>query len=194
MRAFAAIELPETIRARLQEEIGRLRQAGGCASWVRPEHMHLTLRFLGEIAEEQKTAISGMLRDICATADPLQLAVEGIGAFPNTRRPAVVWAGVRLVMGDLIGLQQKIEQAARNIGLGTDNKPFHPHVTLARIRDLAFSERLAKAVRDRADGGTVAFGDEFEAFAVALFHSDLKPGGPVHTRLEEYPLSCKSCL
>ncbi len=193
MRSFVALELPEAVRVRLQEEIGRLRRAGGCASWVRPEHMHLTLRFLGEIGEEQKTALSRMLRDVCATAVPMQLAVEGIGAFPNPRRPAVVWAGIRVVMGDLAGLQQRIEQAARDIGLGPDNKAFHPHVTLARIRDLAASGGLAKAVAERADGEMVSFGDEFQTAAVALFRSELKSGGPVHTRLEEFPLLCKPC-
>ena len=194
MRAFVAIELPEAIRTRLQEEVGCLRRAGGRASWVRPEHMHLTLRFLGEITQEQKQAFSQALRDACALVSPFELAVEGIGAFPNTRRPAVVWAGIRLVTGDLFGLQKSVEQAARNIGLGPDNKPFHPHVTLARIRELAFSGGLARAVSDRADGETVTFGGEFQASSVALFHSDLKPGGPVHTRLEEFPLSCKPCL
>ncbi len=194
MRAFVAVELPEATRFRLQEEIIRLRKAGGRVSWVRPEHMHLTLRFLGDITEDQKTAIAQTLLGVCADAVPMRLAVEGIGAFPNLRRPAVVWAGIRLVEGDLAGLQSKIEQTARKIGLVPDNKPFHPHVTLARIRDLSLAGGLAEAMRDRAGGDTPAFGDEFEAAAVALFRSDLKPGGPEHTRLEEFSLSCNSCL
>jgi 2'-5' RNA ligase len=156
--------------------------------------MHLTLRFLGEITEEQKSALSQSLRDLCAGMPPLRLAVEGIGAFPNLRKPDVIWAGFRQVAGDLAGIQQAIEQAALNIGLKRDNKPFHAHVTLARIRDHAGSEELAQAVKARAEGPPPVFGDEFQVETVALFQSDLKPGGPVHTRLEEFPLSCKPCL
>jgi 2'-5' RNA ligase len=193
IRAFVSVELPHTARLLLHEEIFLLRKAGGRASWVRPEHLHLTLRFLGEITQEQKEAFSRHLRDLCANTPPMQLAVEGFGAFPNVRKPAVIWAGIRQVAGDLAGLQQKIEQAALGIGLDPDNKPFHPHVTLARIRELAGAAGLVQAVKDRADGPVPVFGDEFQAAAVALFRSDLKPGGPEHTRLEEFPLSCKSC-
>ncbi len=193
MRAFVSVELPESTRLLLQEEIVRLRKAGGRASWVRPEHMHLTLRFLGEITQDQKAAFAGTLSGLCADASPIQLAVEGIGAFPNVRKPAVVWAGIRQVAGDLAGFQQRIEQAARDIGLAPDNKPFHPHVTLARIRELAASAGLVQVVKERTDGSPPTFGDDFQAAAVALFRSDLKPGGPVHTRLEEFPLSCKPC-
>lgn len=193
MRAFVAVELPAAVRLLLQEQVFLLRKAGGRASWVRSEHMHLTLRFLGEITEEQKAAFSQSLFELCAGMSPMQLAVEGIGAFPNLRRPAVVWAGIRQISGDLAGFQQQVEHAARGVGLEPDNKPFHPHVTLARIRELAASTGLVQAVKDRADGPSPAFGDEFKAAAVALFRSDLKPGGPVHTRLEEFPLSCKSC-
>ena len=198
-RLFIAVPVADDVRAAVGDLMAGVarasieERASGQPRWVRVEGLHLTLRFLGEIGEEQKTALSRMLRDVCATAVPMQLAVEGIGAFPNPRRPAVVWAGIRVVMGDLAGLQQRIEQAARDIGLGPDNKAFHPHVTLARIRDLAASGGLAKAVAERADGEMVSFGDEFQTAAVALFRSELKSGGPVHTRLEEFPLSCKPC-
>ncbi len=194
IRAFVSVELPEPVRLLLQEEGFVLRKAGGRASWVRPEHMHLTLRFLGDIPEAQKTAFSQYLRTRCAGMDAVRLAVEGIGAFPNLRKPDVVWAGIRAVAGDLSGLQQAVEEAALNVGLKPDGKPFHPHVTLARIRDRSASAGLVQAVKERADGPMPVFGDEFRADSVALFRSDLKPGGPVHTRLEEFPLSCKPCM
>jgi len=193
IRAFISIELPEPVRLLLQEEVFLLRKAGGRASWVRAEHMHLTLRFLDEITEEQKSALSECLRNVCTNSTALKLAVEGLGAFPNLRKPDVIWAGVRLVEGNLTALQQGIEQAAETVGLHPDNKPFHPHVTLARIRDRRVSEALVQAVRERAEGPPPVFGDEFRVGTVALFRSELKPDGPVHTRLEEFPLSCKSC-
>lgn len=194
MRLFVAVELPEATVLLLQEEILCLRQAGGRASWVRPEHMHLTLRFLGEVNEEQKTIFSMRLRDLCAGTPAFRLTVEGFGAFPNQHRPAVLWAGVREVTGKLAGLQREIEQTAQSIGLDPDGKPFHPHVTLARIRELSGAAGLVEAVKNRAGRAPVSFGDEFRAEAVALLRSDLKPGGPVHARLEEFPLSCNSCL
>ncbi len=188
MRAFIALELPQTTILRLQREIADLRGACGRASWVRPEHMHLTLRFLGEISEEQKSALSQSMRQLCTGVPPMRLAVEGLGAFPNTRRPAVVWAGIRQVAGDLSVLQNGVERVARELGLDPDDKPFHPHVTLARIRDVSASAGLVAMVHHRVLAAPAAYGDEFRARAVALFRSDLKPGGPVYTRIEEFSL------
>ena len=194
MRAFLAMELPDAVRGALQNEVRRLRGAGARASWVGPEQMHLTLRFLGDITESQRTSLSRQLERICADYEPVRLAVSGLGAFPNPRRPSVVWAGVRLMAGELNALQWAMETAVRASGLAPEGKPFHPHITLARIRDLGASSGLVSELAASAGEPARPFGDAFEVKTVALFGSELKPGGPFHTRLEEYCLSCSRSL
>ncbi len=188
MRAFLAIELPEAVRRVLAEEARLLRHAGGRASWVRPENMHLTLRFLGECDGERLAALTPLVSAACGAHPAPSLSVAGLGAFPTPARPSVVWAGIRVLSGDLKELQGAIEKACTSAGFTPDDKPFHPHVTLARVRGHAAPSELARALNERIDAGSQPYGDEFTAAAVALFSSELKPGGPVYTRLAEHPV------
>lgn len=190
MRAFLAMELPEPVRSALDDEVCRLKSFGARASWVPSVQMHLTLRFLGDVSPAQRTALGPKLAQICADYATVRLAVEGLGGFPSLKRPVVIWAGVRLIAGELHAMQRAMEEAARAAGLVPEEKPFHPHVTLARIRDLRASSGLVSRLSDCTGEPVRAFGDEFEVKTVALFESTLKPGGPVHTRLEEFRLAC----
>ena len=135
MRAFVAIPLPEAIRAELGALCRRLQRAETRATWVRPGRMHLTLRFLAEIDAETARAYAVRLAARTRKCEPVRLAVTGTGAFPNPRRPSVLWAGVTALEGDLDALHHAAEHAARRAGLEADARKFHPHITLARIRD-----------------------------------------------------------
>jgi len=135
MRSFVAIELPGRVRESLAALRERLRKSGAAASWVREENMHLTLRFLGDVAEPDLERLSETLGEALRPFSPLTLRIQNLGAFPNPRRPNVIWAGVETLSGTLLEVQAAVEAAARAIGLPPDDKPFHPHITLARIRD-----------------------------------------------------------
>ncbi len=186
MRAFVAIEIPAEVREALTALRDQWRQSGARASWVRPENMHLTLRFLGEISWEQIEQMAVRLEAAYAAMPALMLAVRGAGAFPNRRKPGVLWVGVQALSGDLAAVQQCAEEAAHGIGLPPETKAFHPHITLARIRDArqigALPELIAAA--EHFDGGA------FSAGAVSLFESELRPGGPIYRRRREFHLSC----
>jgi len=122
---------------------------------------------------------------------PLELVAEGLGAFPSLRRPSVLWAGVRALSGDLLAVQRAAEACAAAIGLSPEPKPFHPHLTLGRVRAPRGLAPLLEAFAELA-AAAPRFGDAFPAPAVALFQSELKPGGAVYTRLEEISLQWRS--
>ena len=194
LRTFIAIELPEPVKEALHGLNGRLRDSGARATWVKPENMHLTLRFLGEVEAERVEKLAAILTDACQGKPPFTLAVRGIGAFPNPRKPEVIWAGAEPLEGPLAEVRIAAENAARAIGLPPDDKAFRAHLTLARLRD----RRAAKALE--VGGWTVGSrlreylererdfaAGEFTVRSVSLFSSELTPHGPVYRRLEEFP-------
>ena len=184
MRTFIAIELPDAIKAVLHELIGRLSKSGARAAWVRPEQMHLTLRFLGEITPADALRIEELLALRYERVKPFELHVRGAGAFPNIHRPSVVWAGI--IGGEALDAVQMIaEEEACALGLPRERRPFKPHLTLARIKEAEQGKRLASFLsRERDfDGGA------FQVAGVSLFSSELTPQGPIHRRLREYPFA-----
>jgi len=144
MRAFVAIEMPEEIKAGLLGAQKRLREARVRASWVKPEAMHLTLRFLGDISAGESERLADFLAPRFAEAEPVAMRVHGVGAFPNVRKPGVVWAGVEPWEGPLETVFGIAEAGAMAIGQKAEGRGFHPHVTLGRVRD------------DRRGGGRAA--------------------------------------
>jgi RNA 2',3'-cyclic 3'-phosphodiesterase len=189
IRCFLALEIPGTVRTGLAELAEPFRSAGLKAAWVRPENLHLTLRFLGGVGEARLRDLAVRLRCVCAEQPALRLAVRGIGAFPNQRRPAVLWAGAEVLDGDISALHKAVEKAVRAAYIPPDNRRFHPHITLARFRGQHWHGRLPELLR-KAEKSAAEAGDAFPVASVTLFRSDLKPGGPVYTQLEEFDLSC----
>lgn len=185
MRAFIAIEIPDAVRESMGALRDQWRDSGVRAAWVRPENMHLTLRFLGEVSHDQVARLRETLDTAYAAMPALCLAIRGAGAFPNPRRPSVLWVGVHALSGDLAAAQQCAEDAARGIGLAADNKAFHPHITLARIRDARQAGPVQELVAAAADFDGGAFAVE----TVSLFESELRPSGPLYRRLREFRLS-----
>ncbi|MBX7256784.1 MAG: RNA 2',3'-cyclic phosphodiesterase [Candidatus Hydrogenedentes bacterium] len=196
MRAFVAIEIPEEIRMRLLDVQQNLRESRLRASWVKPGAMHLTLRFLGEIGEADAETYLEHVAPAFAEVSAFDLTVRGVGAFPNARRPTVVWAGVTPADGALEAAFRIAEAGAVAIGQKPENRRFHPHVTLARIKD----DRDKASGRGAKDAGDPAierlaalmrreqstlFG-AFTAKSVSLFSSDLRPQGPVYTCIKEF--------
>jgi len=183
VRSFIAIELPEAVRESLSRLSARLRESGVNASWVRPSNIHLTLRFLGEVDEEGLDRLTRILTEHYASVSPFPLSVRGTGAFPNLRRPSVIWAGVEPAEGALTEVQATAEAAAQAIGLPEESKSFHPHLTLARIRVPRGIEPLLARLQDEKDFS----GGDFTANAVSLFSSELTPRGPIYRCLKEFP-------
>ncbi len=185
MRAFIAIELPDTIKAALHELIGRLREAEARVSWVRPEHMHLTLRFLGEITPADALRLEELLALRYQGMKHFELQVCGTGAFPNIHRPSVIWAGITGSGNALDAVQAIAEEEACALGLPRERRPFTPHLTLARIKEAEYGKRLMPYLSRERDFE----GGAFPVAGVSLFSSELTPQGPIHRRLREFLFS-----
>ncbi|HIJ65372.1 MAG TPA: RNA 2',3'-cyclic phosphodiesterase [Candidatus Hydrogenedentes bacterium] len=182
MRTFIAIELPEPIRRELAALGAALRQSGVRASWVTADRIHLTLRFLGEIDPEDADHLSEILTQHYAGHESFRLRVAGVGAFPNLKRPSVVWVGVGPSEGGLSSAHAIAETAAQTIGLAPEKKRFNAHLTLARVREARDIAPLVELIT-RHSGFC---GGEFDVTGVALFSSKLTPNGPVYKRLKDF--------
>ncbi len=189
IRAFIAIALPESTRTALDAFAARLRKDAVRARWVNPEAMHLTLCFLGDISPEQTITVRAYLRDACRAVSGPALLTRGIGAFPSLRKPSVFWAGVETLEGDLAAVQRVAASCAQAVGIPPDDKAFHAHVTLARIRKRQDAGIFADALTPYLDtAGALTFGHEFKAANVVLFSSTLTRRGPVYRPVEEFSL------
>ncbi|HPG69107.1 MAG TPA: RNA 2',3'-cyclic phosphodiesterase [Candidatus Hydrogenedentes bacterium] len=188
MRSFIAIELPDSVRDLLAALVARLRQSGAKASWVKAENAHLTLRFLGDVAEHDLNRLAEWLTLAYRECPPFSLGIAGTGAFPSIRRPEVVWVGVAPVEEPLLKVQAFAERGAVHIGLTPETRVYRPHLTVARIRDRHRTGRLPSMLEEEQ-----AFSaGEFEVGHVSLFHSQLTPSGPIYRKLREFPLCSTS--
>jgi len=185
IRTFIAIELPQTIVSFLAGIQDRLKSSGMSARWVRPENIHLTLKFLGNIhTEDIDNAIAAMDRAV-AGKGPIHLKTGQLGVFPNRRRPRVLWAGIGGQSERLCRLHDTLEEHFNLMGFPKETKPFRGHLTLGRFKGRIDTTSL-RSVKDE----TAAMqSTPFIADAICLFKSDLKPGGAVYTKLDRKALS-----
>ncbi len=150
-------------------------------SWSRPEQWHLTLRFLGDVAEEQIEPLLARLTTI--EVEPFILPIEGVGTFPPNRPPRVVWVGIGAGHPRLFQLRQRVDDAVLAVGVDLDARTFHPHVTLARCGG-DVGAGLTQWLHDHRDFAAPPI--RVESFA--LFRSELQPQGAVHTLVRSFPL------
>jgi 2'-5' RNA ligase len=178
MRLFVAIELPNEIKDELASLQKELRQAQAEVSWTKPENLHLTLKFLGEVGTERVEQIEQAYAEAARASKPLSLATHETGFFPNLRRPRVVWAGLQGDLDELLALQNKLETQFATLGFTHELKPFQPHLTLGRIKT---TKNVAPLVA-RAEAYQLPT-LSFTASELVLMQSQLHPGGSIYTPL-----------
>jgi len=188
LRCFVAIELEDDIREAIRrtQALLKVAQAGKYGRWVRPEGIHLTLKFLGDVPENRVELIADAIRKAATDLAPFPLFFGKLGCFPNLRAPRVTWVGVDDPSGDLRRLQRDVETNLSDLGYPPEKRAFHPHLTLARTRRVTRGEQaaLGELVRrthlDRLG--------EMEVAEVSLMRSELQPSGSVYTQLAAAPL------
>ena len=157
----------------------------GDVRWVRPESIHLMLKFFGDIRDGEVENISTVAGRAAADVGPFELAIGGAGVFPDMKRPRVIWLGMNGDTERLTIFQNGLERALREIGFPGEERPFRPHLTLGRIRRPEGLGGLAEALKQaETDADT-----RFTASGLGLFKSELTPQGAIYTRLAVYPFA-----
>jgi 2'-5' RNA ligase len=184
LRTFIAIELDRALKddlGRLQERL-RSQVAPRSVRWVRPEAMHLTLKFLGDTPLEKTKEVEGALALATAEVPPFTFTVAGLGCFPNTRRPRVVWVGLQEITGALVRLRDAVETHVAPLGFPTERRSFKPHLTLGRVQRYASKSEI-REIGDVVAASAAGIGIEMAVREVCYIKSDLKPSGAVYTTL-----------
>jgi RNA 2',3'-cyclic 3'-phosphodiesterase len=184
IRAFLAIELPDALRpglAQVQEELKRSRAD---VRWVAVNNIHLTLKFFGNVPDEEIDTLAQAAREAAAETAPLQLQATVAGAFPSPHAPRVVWLGLG---GDLVPLTQlfyRLEKAFAALGYPPETRAFNPHLTLGRVKSPANREKLARLLAQTPPLDW----PPFTVKELILFQSVLSPQGSKYTPLKVIPL------
>jgi 2'-5' RNA ligase len=186
VRLFVALDLPEDTREALSNLIARLKLTCPKVRWVRPEGMHITLKFIGEADPGKLSAIRSALETVHSSA-PVEINLRGVGFFPNERRPHTAWCGV-VASPNLAPLAADIARALEPLGFPTESRQFVPHLTLARFKS---PEGLEKLVSAASNLKSQEFGSVRES-EFHLFQSFLKPSGAEHQRLATFPFVAAS--
>jgi 2'-5' RNA ligase len=183
IRAFIALDLPAVIQESIDKQTARLRQTLGddVVRWVPPHNMHLTLKFLGNVPDSHLGFLKQMLTQAANVHSQFDLQIGGLGSFPSSKRPRVLWVGVHAPAG-FASLQKAIEDGAHRLGYEKEARAFSPHLTLGRIRqgiDPKEAQKIGNALT------TIQLGKIGTARvdSVHLYQSDLNSEGSIYTKL-----------
>ncbi len=185
IRCFIALNISQTSRNAIDRLINDMKilEPGDRFRWVDPKKIHITLKFLGDISEDQVSLIADSL-DRVSLPKPFPLYFQGVGCFPNTNRARVLWVGIHEGSGSvLFQLQTAVERAMIDLGFPGDNRRFNPHLTVARMKKPVESDRL-KLLIDRH----ASFRVEETIGEVVFMRSQLSPAGSIYTPLHSISL------
>lgn len=180
-RCFIALETPPAVHSSLRERLASFARGTGI-NWVKPENLHLTLLFLGDVEDRQIKELDTVLAEITAGCQPIRMAMQGLELFP-AREPRLVWASLKAADDAVFRLHKSMLRTARELEIDADAKPLKLHITLGRIKspqNPTFESQIL--------GSTVDI-EEHEYSRVTLYRSVLKPDGPVYHPLNTYELN-----
>jgi 2'-5' RNA ligase len=180
MRTFLAIDPGKPLRERVRNLQDELAETCSGVKWVEGANLHLTLLFLGEVNDRDLVAICRATSEVAAGITRFQLVLEGVGGFPNMRRPRVLWVGVGEGRSAVTALHAALEDRLLELGCyRREARPFTPHLTLGRVESDESDESLAATVAAKAQWQ----GGETTIQEVLIMSSELKRDGPVYTVL-----------
>ncbi len=183
IRVFVALDIGDAVRKALVEEVRDLRKTHPRVKWVAPDNIHLTLAFLGDIPGERVGEIGKSLESVASGFEVFECSVKGLGWFGSPRSPRVVWAGMP-ENAELMLLQAGIAEALRQLGYTPEDRPFHPHLTLGRVKFSKDAAGLAGLLQSRADKEI----GPFRVDRILTLRSELQPRGPLYSVLHEAAL------
>ncbi len=184
MRLFLAVTLPDEMQAGIAHAVAQAREAAPAVRWVRTGHLHLTMKFLGECPDGADARVAAAAHESLAAVAPFDVTVGGTGAFPNFRRPRVVWLDMH-PPAPLAAVARRLDDALAPMGFATETRPFRAHVTLGRINDAVPREQVLSLQRTLGavhDSWTLAVRE------VILMRSTLSQEGPTYVALHHVAL------
>jgi len=184
IRSFIAIEIPQPLQARMGELQRELKRVEADVTWVRPGSIHLTLKFLGTVSVEVLEKVSLAVSPVIATWEPFDLRIHGLGCFPSSRNPRVLWLGVDRGIEQISPLQEVIEKKTLEESFLPEPRPFTPHLTIGRVRSFKGKGALTQAIEAHKN---IEIG-AFRAKEVFLIKSELTPSGAIYTKLKTFPM------
>jgi 2'-5' RNA ligase len=160
-----------------------LKASRADARWEPDDKLHCTLKFLGDVPDQIVGPLTDAVTVLALRAGPIEIRYTSVGCFPDRRRPRIVWAGIQDPSGRLTALAGSIDRACAEFGIQREDRPFHPHVTLGRVRSLVSSDDLLSRIESVTfEGPTVQIRE------IHLVQSSLKPSGSVYKTLQCVPL------
>ncbi|RKY88617.1 RNA 2',3'-cyclic phosphodiesterase [candidate division KSB1 bacterium] len=182
IRCFIAIDLPGSLKKKIGEIQAKLKGSGADVKWVKPDNIHLTLKFLGEITPEKVEEVKASLDGI--SVKKMEISARNVGAFPSLKRPRVIWVGIEKGLEKLKDFSNIIEKEMQKIGFEKEKRSFKPHLTIGRVKSQRNIGNLVKEIGLIEEFETEPFiPEEF-----ILMRSDLKPSGAEYTPIKKYRL------
>ena len=181
IRSFLAIEIMQAILENISKIQDELKKELSLVKWLKPEDMHLTLLFLGNISLMDVDKINNVLLAPSLSTKPFYIKLKSIGIFPNSLRPRVLWIGVEDRHKNMESLYDDILRPLEKIGFKGEDRKFHPHLTLGRFKSIKGNKILNSYLEKYKN---FEFGEEL-VDKIVLFKSDLRPDGSVYTKLKE---------
>jgi RNA 2',3'-cyclic 3'-phosphodiesterase len=186
IRSFLAFELPEGIKKTVARVSGEIRHTGLDARWMKPENIHLTVVFMGNIKADDIGHLGGEAGNVCSVYGTFDIAIKGMGCFPNRQRPRVLWMGLDGNLGRMSRFRDDLQKSLKAFGIKEERRGFKPHLTLARFRSTRKIGSKLEEILKVYD----ALESPYESLIeLHLFKSELKPEGAVYTKLKSWPLS-----
>jgi RNA 2',3'-cyclic 3'-phosphodiesterase len=183
MRTFIAIEIPSEIKSALAALQTELRRAGADVSWTKPENLHLTLNFLGEVDEKRIVEVEQACVSSAAEFQPFTLSLNDTGVFPNARQPRVLWAGLSGEVENVVAIRNRIGERLALIGFKPEEKKFHSHLTIGRLK----SNKKARELLALAEAYQLP-ALSFVVTEIVLMKSELRPAGSEYTPMAKVRL------
>ncbi len=187
LRCFIAVEITDEAKRTIGNMTEDLARSGADVKWVRPENIHITLKFLGTTEESLVGPVKDALSKKLSPYPPFYIKIAGVGCFPNEKRPRVVWAGMR-ESGPAASLQQDVESVMETFGFPAEERAFSPHLTIGRCR----SQKGIPQMLKRLDSYRSADFADLEVKGISMMKSELKPAGAQYYRLAEIPFGGKN--
>ena len=184
LRLFIAVPLPPPLKEEIGKVLDRLRRGAGGVRWVRPDNVHITLKFLGNVSEGRVEEVAQAMRRAAEGHAPFEIEIRGAGGFPTDRSPRVLWIGIGDERGGLFELHRDLQKELSPLGFPTEDREFRPHLTLGRVKadkDKRRVSLLLEEIKGREFG-------RMEVKELVLYESRLKPSGAEYHDLERAAL------